>query len=225
MTLSELIRSFRVRSNDKVLPYFWSDQELTDWFNESEREACLRGRLIVEAENPDICTIPVVADQAFYTQSPLLYELTYIAIKTDSCVRPIRLVSSEELDRVRPGWRSERPSRYTDYALQDDKKIRLVPTPCEDAQLLLEGFRFPMESMLLNDKDTVEPEIHRSHHDKLVEWVLHRAFSIPDTEFFDPQRSAMAEQVFANYFGIRPDSDLRRTVREDFPQTAKPYWS
>lgn len=224
MTLSELISAFRVRANDKAQPYFWSDQEVTDWLNEAEREACLRARLIIESQNPDLCVIPVVANQSVYTISPLLYELTYIAIRVGECVRPIRLISLEELDRIRPGWRAEDADFYTDYALQDDKTVRLFPTPSADTELLLEGFRLPMENMLLLEKDTATPEINPSHHDKLIEWALHRAFSIPDTEAFDPQRSAMSEQAFISYFGLRPDSDLRRSVREDFPQTAKAFW-
>ena len=79
--------------------------------------------------------------------------------------------------------------------------------------LQMEVYRLPMLS--LADSDT--PEIHEAHHEHLVQWALHRAFSIPDTEAFDPARAASAEATFTRYFGLLPDSDLRRRTREDVP--------
>jgi hypothetical protein len=38
---------------------------------------------------------------------------------------------------------------------------------------------------------------------------------VPDAETFDPNRAALAEQAFTRYFGLLPDSDLRRRTRED----------
>lgn len=58
----------------------------------------------------------------------------------------------------------------------------------------------------------------QTHHPHLVEWALHKAFSVPDAEFFDPNRAQIAEAKFIDYFGERPDSDLRRITREDVPQ-------
>ena len=56
---------------------------------------------------------------------------------------------------------------------------------------------------------------HKAHHEHLIDWALHRAFSVPDAEAFDPQRAALAEQAFTEYFGPLPDSDLRRITRHD----------
>ena len=36
-------------------------------------------------------------------------------------------------------------------------------------------------------------------------------------------RAAMAEQAFTEYFGQRPDSDLRRITREDVPHHVIPF--
>ena len=74
------------------------------------------------------------------------------------------------------------------------------------------------------DADTAAPEISELHHEHLVNWALHKAFSIPDAEGFDPQRAQDAERDFTEYFGIRPDSDLRRITREDVPHTVEAFW-
>ena len=74
------------------------------------------------------------------------------------------------------------------------------------------------------ENDTDKPELNESHHRHLVHWALHRAFSKPDADGFDPTRAATAEAAFTRYFGQRPDSDLRRATRSDVPQTNKVFW-
>lgn len=107
------------------------------------------------------------------------------------------------------------------FAIQDDTTIRLVPAPDLSGELQLEGYRVPIVHME-NDNDM--PEINQIHHVHLIQWALYKAFSVPDSEFFDPNRAAIAEQVFTDYFGLRPDSDLRRMAREDTPQIVQPFF-
>ncbi|MNY59466.1 hypothetical protein D3C86_1959210 [compost metagenome] len=98
------------------------------------------------------------------------------------------------------------------HVVQDDKTLRLAPKPDVAGVLRLEGYRLPIDEM---QSDGDEPEIHRAHHRRLVDWALHRAFSVPDADIFDAQRAVNAERAFTDYFGPAPDSDLRRTTRHD----------
>ena len=56
---------------------------------------------------------------------------------------------------------------------------------------------------------------HKAHHEHLIDWALHRAFSVPDAETFDQHRADLAERAFTEYFGLLPDSDMRRITRHD----------
>lgn len=215
MTLSELIIRFRTEANDKAAPYFWTDDEVTAWLNDAVAEAAIRGRLIHESADPDICRISVVEGESRYDLHPSLYELTHIALDG----KPLSLVSAEALDNSVRGWRAEQGDPC--YAVQEDKGLRLVPTPTSDGTLALEGYRLPTEAM---EEEGDEPEIHGAHHRYLVLWALHKAFSIPDTEVFDPARAGNAEAEFTRHFGIRPDSDLRRITREDVPHAVEAFW-
>ena len=60
MELRELIRRFRVESNDKVVPYFIEDDDVIAWLNDAVNEACIRGRLLYESQNNDVCKIAVL---------------------------------------------------------------------------------------------------------------------------------------------------------------------
>jgi hypothetical protein len=228
MTLADLIRRFRVLADDKAAPFFWSDPDVVDWLNDAEAQACVRSRLLLEDANPDVCEVAVTAGVHTYQLHPKVYELVRTGFRPSavggrSC--RFRLVSREWLDANYRHWREADDWHHMDggkrYLVQNDTSVRIVPIPAEDGALTLEGYRLPMDAMALPDPanpgapvhDT--PEIHAAHHEHLILWALHKAFSVPDSESFDPQRAGQAEAAFTAYFGRMPDSDMRRTTRED----------
>lgn len=221
MTLQELIQRFRVEANDEVAPHFFSDQAVTDWLNDAVEEAAIRGRLIHESSSASVCRITVKAGVSSYRLHPSLYEIDHIAFIRDGQTyrQRLHLTSSEVLDSLKPRWRDEQDD--PEYALQTDTRLRLAPEPLSPGVVVLEGYRLPMGAM---EDGEDSPEIHPSHHRHLVDWALHRGFGIPDTESFDPSRSAKAEDAFTRYFGARPDSDLRRITREDVPHHVTACW-
>lgn len=221
MNLKELVRLVRVQSNDKIEPYFNEDEDIITWLNQAVDEACIRGRLIHENINADVCEISVLANQSQYPLHESLYELTRLTLVPGSHDKQqsLRLVSEEWLNMYfRQDWPTAKG--HPEYAIQSDTAIRLVPTPSMASELFIEGYRTPIVDMQLDDDKPVD--LHKQHHVHLVEWALHKAFSIPDTEFFDPNRAEIAETKFTEYFGPRPDSDLRRQTREDYEHCVKP---
>lgn len=228
MTLSELIAKFRVLAFDKVEPYLFDDESVIGWLNEAVQEACIRGRLLHECDNVDICQIVLQQGQIKYQTHPKLYEITHASISlpdvNDGRREPICLISFEEMDKAYDDWRYDGTHRrhYNDpyYLIQHDTYVRLSYPPKDSGVLYLEGYRLPNE--MINDDDV--PELHLAHHSHLLDWALHKAFDIPDSEVFDPNKSQMAEARFTQYFGIRPDSDLRRITRHDVPHTTKAFW-
>ncbi|RMX08503.1 hypothetical protein D8I35_05345 [Corticibacter populi] len=215
MTLSELIRRFRTLANDKVEPYFWSDAELTDWFNDAQDQASVRGRLLRDTTTPAVCRIDLLAGQQAYPLHPALYEIISLQIQPAPDhprrdVRRVAIKAPEWLDQHARDWRAmDCPAIW---ALQDETTLTLVGKLVDGEVLEIEAYRLPLRRL---DQPSDEPEIHQASHVHLIQWVLHQAFSIPDTEVFDPQRSINAEAAFTRYFGPLPDSDMRRITRED----------
>lgn len=212
MNLEQLIAQFRVDADDLVQPYLWPDDWVAPWLTEAVSEAAVRGRLIYEAANAAVSQIAVSASAATHELHKSLFELVHLRFQATGATTSsvVTIKSREELDRIRPGWRDETGTPR--YAVQDDTRITLVPRPEVAGTLHVEGYRVPLKP-LANDTD--KPEIHEAHHRHLVQWALHRAFSIPDTEAFDAARADRAEAAFTRYFGIAPDSDMRRQTRED----------
>lgn len=217
MTREELRAEFRVVTQDKVAPYLFENDIVDRWLAEAEAEAAIRGRLLHESGNALVCQVPVSAGSAVYPLHQALYEIDHIAFRLSGATTrtPVRLSSPEELDRTLRDWRDL--TGTPTHAIQGDSSIRLVPTPDADGTLLLEGYRLPLSS-------TGKLEIHAAHHRHLVHWALHRAFGLPDSETLDLGKAADAERAFTHYFGSRPDSDLRRSTREDESHTNKAFW-
>ena len=212
MDVEALIRRFRVLANDNAQPYFWADVDVTDWLNDAQAQACVRGRLIREDENPAVCQIALTPGQHTYPLHASVYELINLRIKGSGTEpsRPMSIKSREWLDANVCDWRDmDEPSPWL---IQDDTTLRVVGAIQAGDVLHLECYRLPLKQ-LANDMD--KPEIHAAHHVHLIQWALHKAFSVPDADGFDAARSAAAEAEFTAYFGPMPDSDMRRTTRED----------
>lgn len=212
MTLGDLIRRFRALADDNQVPYFFTNEEVTDWLNDAQAQACIRGRLIREDELPSVCRIALATGKHTYKLHKTAYELITLRLVPANGERPrtLDLVSREVLNQDDPQWRDD--TRPATRVIQDDTTIRVLGGIANGDVLELECYRLPMAQM---EDEADEPEIHGMHHQHLVQWALHRAFSVPDADFFDANRSAKAEEEFTAYFGPLPDSDARRITRED----------
>lgn len=206
-----LIAGFRYASGDKVEPYFWSDERVLELLTEAQIQACVRGRLLHEDTRPEVCRITLAAGQASYPLHPKLFEITHLQIRpVVGEPRRLELKSVEWLNEEMPDWRNDtNPPRF---AIQRDTSLRIVGRIEAGDMAELEGYRLPMKD--LTDESS-KPEIHEAHHEHLIDWALHKAFSEPDAETIDPQRAKDAEQEFTRYFGHMPDADLRRATRQD----------
>ncbi len=216
MTLAELIRRFRVLSRDTVdKPYLFSKEDITMWLNDAAREAAIRARLIRDSVTAGVAKIDYTLDKQVYELHPSVFEIIAIRRWRPDGKRghPIYLRSPEWMDRNVCHWRTD-PLRYRhdNFAIQNDRTIELVTEYEAGDVIWLDCYRTPLGPMR-GDGD--EPEFHEMHHEYLVQWALHRAFSVPDADMFDSERSKDAEKEFTKYFGIRPDADARRSTRED----------
>lgn len=223
MNLEELIRSFRALSRDKYkgngqTDLLTLDEDLKEWLNEAQDEACVRARLIREESLAEVCRIPLTVGTHTYALHPSVYEIISIRLLPGNGMpsRELELRTREWLDAYDCGWRDwdTRGRIPAQFVIQDDTSIRITGYSELDDQLVLECYRLPLEPMC---RDNDEPEIHTAHHRKLVQWALYRAFGVPDSDLFDPDRSEKANREFTAHFGLPVDADLRRSTRIDVP--------
>lgn len=215
MNLEQLLRRFRILATDTVAPFLWEDVEVVDWLNDAQAQACIRGRLIREDDLPAMCRIALVPGQQTYALHPAAFEIISLRVLGPiDRPRPVGIVTREWLDAEVRDWRDL--DRAACWAIQDDTTLRIVGTTTAGEELALECYRLPIKP-LTADNTQGKPEIHQAHHEHLLQWALHKAFSVPDSDGFDPARSVQAERSFTAYFGPMPDCDLRRSTRADVP--------
>ena len=74
------------------------------------------------------------------------------------------------------------------------------------------------------DLDTAKPEIHERFHERLMDWVLHRAYLKQDADTFDPGKAAQSLALFVQAFGERPDANVQRKHRDRRPPVVHINW-
>lgn len=225
MTLDDLIASFRVDADDVptsvgggTKDLLWSDAELARFFGEAEEEAAIRKRLLYDDYTLSMVRIDVLAGQSSYPLDPRFFEISkarLLSADTGRFIEDLYITTRDEMDLRSTCWRDER--RCPEMFIQDDTRI-VLPGQIDRAYTLrLEGYRTPLVPITADSDGSAAPEIAAIHHRFLVHWVLHRAYSKPDSETLNPTKSATALAAFEQYFGLRPDADLRKDQQADRP--------
>jgi hypothetical protein len=213
MNLRLLIDEFRVRAQDTARPYLWPDDELAASATEGESEAAVRALLIRDADEIDVDA----GDASAIRLPDGLFDIQHASLRdSGGAVFDLLGATRRELDLFVPGWRTKtiRPSYY----IHDDKTLTLSSVPDVDYTLCIEFFRLP-KSALRADED--EPEIAEVHHQKLIDWMLYRAYSKPDADAFDPNKAKDSLAAFTAYFGRRGNAGQRRGQNAGRPHRNK----
>lgn len=208
MDLQAFRDEFRVLTQDVAKKRLWPDAEVDKWANDAEEEAAIRARLLFDTDE-----LPVTAGDPLVALSPLLFDIQYAELRDDAGnVYELTGTSRFVLDRNSQGWRArtDRPGEY----VHDEKKLILSALPDQDYTLYIEFFRIPKRRM----KDGGDkPEIAALHHEGLLNWILHKAYSKQDADTLDTGKAKEAEGAFTRQFGRRPSSDMRRRQNANLP--------
>lgn len=214
MDLKDLIQSFRIDADDISQPHLFPTDNVILWLNEAQEEACIRKRLLFEKSDPTLCRIEVDENNgSVYELSDQIAEVVYAyVIDAYGYKYILGITTREALDLERPNWRDEvrRPRNiiHHETAIEFDCKLDASYT------LYIEVYRLPCKK-LKSDGD--KPEIHRLHHSNLIYWALHKAYSVPDADTMNSDKAAKSLAKFEDYFGRRPDADMRKDQNSNRP--------
>lgn len=233
MDLSALISRFRILSGDHGVPPLWSDEDVTAFLNEAEREAAERARLLYDKTTEPVVQIQLLPGVRDYRLHPKVFDVQAAGIVrpgTDPRRHPVCRSSEADMRWTienRPnlsGWAGHF-FIYGDPAGGDGQGMHLVldrKPHLPGGVLWLEVYRYPMADM---EDGGDEPEVAPRHHDGLVHWALKAAYETRDMEGDAPQRAAKHEAEFDRRFGIREDANvMRKKARHRAPVTRPLRW-
>jgi hypothetical protein len=223
MKVADFITEFRDTVSDNVEPYFWSSENIVRYLNEAVQEACERAKLIEDRATSVVCSINLRAGESTYALHSSVFEIKRLTFRG----RPLDESSVEELDSDSPGWevRSGTPRVFIfeQGSGAQPPRVRLVPTPTAADAVALTVYRGALKP-LSADLDQVKPEIHERFHERLMDWMLHRAYLKQDADTFDPNKAAVSLGLFVQAFGERPDANVQRKQRDRRPPVVKINW-
>jgi len=219
MKVEDFIDRFRAAVKDEAEPPFWSSEEIVSYLNEAVQEACERAKLIEDRSMP----LVLVSGQDTYNLHPSVFEIKRLTFRG----RPLDETSVEELDCDAPGWelRSGAPRCFIfeQASGAQPPKVRLVPTPLMAEPVGLTVYRGALKP-LNADISTAQPEIPVRFHERLMDWVMHRAYLKQDADAFDPNKAATSLALFVQAFGERPDANVQRKHRDRRPPIVHCNW-
>ena len=220
MVVSELISTFRRDAGDTTAPYFFTDEEIIDWLNEAEDEACERARLIFDGTNQAIRKLqfnPGSRVARLHSSILEIVDIKWVTADTGS-TQALRLTSRMHEEPSGAFGRNSSDTGLPALALHDEGMLSLWPVPNVSGYVWLQCYRRPLLPLLPVDTEERSPEIHAAHHKYLVQYVLHRAFAVPDADAFDPSRSEKALKIFERRFGLGSMATVARRSRADQPR-------
>ena len=223
MKVEDFISAFRAAVGDVELPHFWSPELIVRYLNEAVQEACERAKLIEDRSSPLVCAIQLVPGQDTYNLHPSVFEIKRATLRG----RPLDETSVDALDDDCPGWESQKGlPRWFIFEQASGVRpgsIRLVRTPAQADILALTVYRGALKP-LSADIDGAKPEIPERFHERLMDWVLHRAYLKQDADTFDPEKAAVSLGLFVQAFGERPDANVQRKRRDKRPPVVRSNW-
>ena len=200
MTLQDLIRRARIRLDDRVSPYQWSDAELTAFANAAVNEACKVSFCLSRTEDFTVRAGSLESDPV---------DNTILHIRSASVggtpKESIYILSRTQLDKLESAY--YRPAKNILYAAFDGSSstISVLPPPEIDTQVQVSYVSTPNEDEIMIGGGDEPLAIPMAYRLLLVDWMVFEALSDPDVDKANPAKATDAERRFYTGFG-RPIS-------------------
>jgi len=231
MTLEQLISHLGTAFDDNVVPYLWSNEELTEYLNQSIEEWCRLTDANIDSSTTAGCQISVVAGTKSYSLHDSILKILYARIsgedtfleKMDTnymlALWGATALSTDADDRDTPTYYS------LDYQAG---YITLFPTPVANGTLLMTVSRLPLTELsyvtpsLPGTPGTgAEPDIPPRYHRDMLAGVRYRAFLKNDA---DTESLARAKVALADWNKVLDKSILENSLYQYRPRAITPEY-
>lgn len=185
----------------------WSNEELTRFINEAQKQAC-RASLLIKTASPTFA-ISVTAGTSEYSLDPRVINIKGAYLNSTG----VELVEAEYEDVMGiPNWRTitSTPTHY--ISDMESGTITLYPTPVVDDTVNLLVYRLPLVEMDWELAETATAEIKAEHQIDMLFYAAFLAYNKDEANTFDPQRAEYYRQLFEKTFtSTSAYADTRRS--------------
>lgn len=194
MDFSQIETSVRRTLDDEsTTDKLWSQDEILEYAQDAENEACERANLIID-DTSALTSISVNTSTGTYGIASTVISVRS-AMLSDG-VEPLMETSEEVLDKSVSGWRTASGTSRS-YVKTPTNKIILYPIPAAASTLNMTVSRFPNIPMTVNGS----PEVDSRYHEGLILWILQRAYMKNDSETLNVDKALDYKAQFEGVFG------------------------
>lgn len=212
MTVVELMALYRNRTQDVAAPYLWSDEEIVEYADDAQNEACRRAHLLIDSRS-EVSTAAITAGDPVAEIDSRVISIRRARRGSDSM--PVRRMSVRDMDQQLPGWEGVTSPSHPSVFLPDWETgvARLYPPPLIDDELKMTVVRLPLAPIT---DESVALEIAPQYHRALLDWMLYRGYSKADPETLDTAKAKAAEAKFEAEFGEKTGAVDERWAFEQY---------
>lgn len=192
---------------DDVTQLRWSNEELTRFINEAQKQAC-RASLLIKTASPTFA-VTVAGGTSEYSLDPRVINIkgAYLASTGKE------LVETEYEDVMgMPSWRDTTgtPTHY--ISDMETGTIHLYPQPTAADTVNLLVYRLPLTDLDWETAETTSAEIREDHQIDMLYYAAFLAYMKDEANTFDPQRAEYNRQLFEKKFtSSSAYADVRRS--------------
>lgn len=181
MTTTELLAVFRQEVFDTVAPYLWADSLIYTYIDDAQKQFCRDTQGIEDARSFKVSILANGTE--WYALSPMILKLRDAV--DSSTGNNVPLIAVEKMaDNSLKFDGTVGPLKCLITGM-DKGYVRALPKPNIASTVELRTFRLPYD-VAAGDDFEIDPQ----HHLPLLHWVKYKAYAIPDTDAYDPKKSA-----------------------------------
>lgn len=209
MNSSELLTLFRSEMSDVAEPYLWSDVEVFNYLDDAQKMYCRLTDGIADASTEDVVKLSIEPGSDWLVTHHSILRIRS-ANRADTG-RTVEVLNADDMPLRR--WFFDGTTGWVRALIigQEANKVRIYPKSSETADIMLTVFRLPLID--ITDAGDQALEIPAIHHQHLLLWVKHRAYSKQDAETFDRTKAEEFEARFKSYCAMARDEERRRAYK------------
>lgn len=195
MTFGELKALARLKLDDVVEPYLWSDQFISDAINRAQDEAIVRMGGIGDDYTTSLTQAVVRAGFPLVPLDASVYKVESV----QTGLQTLTQTTAGTLATTNMSWELDTgvPAQF----LLINAAIRVYPTPLLDTPIIMSVRRGALHRLL---SDQQKPEVPFPLHAALLHWVLSEAYMLPDSDISNPNAVELHTKAFDGIFGPAP---------------------
>lgn len=203
MDSTSLYNRFRSDVYDEAEPFLWKKDEVYAYMDAAQKQFCRLAGGIADSSSR-FTQLTVTAGDAWVALDPRILKIRRAQRQSDS--KKLDVINHEDLDRLLDGddYGTRRQFKLDNMPGEvrflitnmEQDKIRLVRVPAVDDVIELSVYRLPLATITGPQQKL---EIHEQHHEYLMRWMKHLAYSKQDSQTRNDKLADSNEAAFRVY--------------------------